>query len=49
MALITDIYLSNKAQGGVVYVQYTMTKGCSYAIRNAECLYTALTHGILAI
>ena len=38
------IYLSNKAQGGVVYGQYTSAKGCSYAQRNAECLDTARGH-----
>lgn len=29
--------------------QYTTTEGCSYARGNAECLDTALSHGILAI
>ena len=43
------VYLSNTAQGGVVYGQYTTAKGCSYAQRNMECLYTALNCGILAI
>ena len=48
-AKINVIYLSNKARGGVVYGQYTTTKGCSYAIRNTECLDTVLSCRILAI
>ena len=45
-SVIAKVYtadeLSNKAQEGVVYGQYTTAKGCSYVQRNAECLDTAL-------
>ena len=41
------VSLSNKARGGVVYGQYTMARGCSYAWRNAEYMDTALSRGIL--
>jgi hypothetical protein len=42
------VYLSNKAQGGVVYGQYTTAKACSYAWSNDGGLDTALSRGILA-
>jgi hypothetical protein len=38
-----------KAQGGVVYGQYTTAKGYSYTGHNVECLDTALSRSILAI
>ena len=34
---------------GVVYGQYTTANRCSNAPPNAECLYTGLSCGILAI
>uniref|UniRef100_A0A4W5P5T4 Calcium-activated potassium channel subunit alpha-1 n=1 Tax=Hucho hucho TaxID=62062 RepID=A0A4W5P5T4_9TELE len=34
---------------GVVYGQYTMTKGCSNAQRIAQCLDTALSCGVLTV
>jgi hypothetical protein len=43
------IELSNNAWGGLVYGQYTTTKGCFKLRCNAECLDTALIHGIFAI
>ena len=32
---LSEFYLSIKAQGGVVYDQYTTAQGCSYAQHNA--------------
>ena len=49
MYTVEMLYLSNKAEGGMVYDQYTMAKGCSYARRIAECLDTALIRGIRAV
>jgi hypothetical protein len=43
------VYLNNKARGGVVYGQYTTAKGCYDALRNTECMDTALSRGILTI
>jgi hypothetical protein len=48
-SLYVSLYVRNKAQGGVVFGQYTTAKGCSYARHKAECLDTALSRGILAI
>ena len=49
VGLNTRSCLSNKAQGGVVYGQYTTAKSCSYAQRTVECMDTALTQGALLL